>query len=78
MKHAAAVGAWIGPGPSIVVLTLASTLGFVLHLVNVLRGKPRQTEVNFGPVYAFAAAIIFLLLHATIDTPLQAFLKKII
>lgn len=61
IKHAGAVGAWVGPAGSVATLVLASALGALYVLaVRMVTGRAVKGDVNFGPIYAAVAALVFL------------------
>lgn len=61
IKHAGAVGAWVGPAGSVAVLGLASALGALyVPAVRIFTGRVVKGDVNFGPVYAAVSVLVFL------------------
>ncbi len=61
IKHAGAVGAWVGPAGSVAALILVSALGALyVPAVRIFTGRVVKGDVNFGPAYAAASALVFL------------------
>lgn len=61
IKHAAAVGVWLGPAGSLTVLLFSSVIGgFGIMAVRKLMGRPIEGDANFGPIYAATATLVFL------------------
>ena len=61
IKHAAAVGVWLGPVGSLTALFLSSIIGgFGVMAIRKLMGKAIEGNTNFGPIYAATASLVFL------------------
>ena len=74
IKHATAVGAWVGPIGSVVVLALSALYGgIVVPFFDRARGT---RPINYGPIYAACAAVVFLFQQIPPETLTWEFLRK--
>ena len=61
IKHAAVVGVWLGPVGSLTVLFFSAIIGsFGVMAVRRLTGGAIEESINFGPIYAATAILVFL------------------
>lgn len=72
--QAGAVGAWVGPYPSLWILCLSAIYGaFFIPIYRRVIGRDLKLPYTFGPIYSAFAIIVFSVPHLKALTPIYKF-----